>query len=236
MTIIDKLLVLFDDKKARSLEEVYSDYTDYTSQVLSSSMGRLVSRGWLMKTKTGKKYQITKGGREFMSLNLECLSNIDEERSPNFYFLMFNIPEKQRLARDIIRVFLKKVGFGQLHNAVWISYKKYDKELDKIIEVLKIKNKTISFSVKITSLETVKIIKLCQWNLSEIKKDYNEFIKVAKKFLASKNKKKIPARNLVYQLAVIVRKDPLIPFEYYPKDFFGKTAFELYYKIRKYCY
>lgn len=234
MTIINKLLVLFDDNKQRTIDDVKKVYANYSKQVLASSMGRMISRNWLTKIKFS--YKITSSGRNIVSLNLSHLKKLTKIPESYLYLLMFKIPEKKRVTRDIIRIFLRKNGFGQLHNSVWLSVKGSPTELDIIIDELQVKKNVIGLQIKVTSDEQKMLVNNCQWNFNELNNLYKNFIKLASNYLKKNQKDAVIARNLVYEYSLIVRQDPLLQYIKYPQNFCGNKAKKLYKKLRKFCY
>ena len=53
---------------------------------------------------------------------------------------MFDIPEKRRLARDLLRIRLKSWGFSQRQKSVWVSKKDCAKALRDYIKQVGIKD------------------------------------------------------------------------------------------------
>lgn len=238
MSIIDNLLVLFDDQKLKSIKEVQTVYHHFSKQVLASTLGRLISKGWIKKSKN-QCYQITTEGRKIVSSNLTNLSDLSPnniKKSLKSYFIMFNIPEKNRLYRDILRSFLQNNGFGLLHNTVWLSIKNSLDQTVNLVNQLGVKKYVIIFSAKIETDQLNELIHKTNWNFSKINKEYTDFISQSTKFFQNQTKQIIDARNLTYQYAKIVKSDPLLPKKFYPNNFLASKAYLIYESLRKHCY
>jgi DNA-binding transcriptional regulator PaaX len=151
-------------------------------------------------------------------------------------FLIINIPEKERINRDIMRIYLQNNGFGRLHNTTWINLHCDEKNLLKTLNDLGIENKTLHFSINIDDNNLNKIISYSNWNYKTINCEYNKFIDNVKSFIKNKETNKITARCLVYEYSKIVQKDPIVPNKFLPESYLGKTANNYYIKIRDYCY
>ncbi len=232
MSIIDKLLVLFDDEKQRSIDEVKLIYSSYTRQVISASLGRIVSKGWIEKK--SDKYSITKKGRSVITNFLSNIDRIDNDKNiENCLFVIFRIPEKERINRDIMRNYLVSNGFGRLHNTVWIKFNTNDHSLKKLIKELNIEKQILTFSSKLSDIKIEEIINFTSWNSVTINNKYRVFIKNANNFLNKKNKKSIEARCLVFEFAKILCEDPIVPLR--SKQNFRQMSFVLYKKIREHC-
>lgn len=235
MSILDKLIVILDDGDFKTVEEIKKYLPNYSKQIICASLGRLISKKIIIKNKD--KYKITKEGRLLVTKNIELIKNYKNNNSTNDYtFIMFNIPEKERTNRDVLRIFLSKNGFGRVHNTLWISLGKDISELEYLIKELNIKKNILIYNVKMDNKNLNKIIQKTYWDFNYINKEYNNFIEKTKKFLFSKNKSKYNARILVYSLGKIINNDPCLPKKYLNNDYKGNEAYNYYLKLRQYCY
>lgn len=233
MSIIDKLLVLFDDEEEKTLEEVLSIYNSYSKQVISASLGRIVSKGWIKKA--DNKYIITSKGRIIITEKLEKIQKIkDKEIYSLCQFIIFHIPEKERINRDIMRNFLISNGYGRLHNTVWIKFNPDKEKLKKVISELKINDKILIFETSFNSKKMNDIISFAKWNTQKIDKKYKSFILQSENYIKQKNKNEIDARCLVYEFAKIVTEDPMLPYKE-NKKCPREEAYLYYTKIRDFC-
>lgn len=234
MSIIDKILVILDEGNKYTLEEIV-DILDnnYTKQVISASLGRIITKKYAKKV--NDKYSITELGSDIITINLENIEKISERKAINsVIFITFNVSEKNRIKRDKFRNYLICNGFGRLNNTFWIGINKNIKDIKSYIDKLSlIKNTLVFESKKITNFKQV--LEHTKWN-DDLKKEYSDFIKNANIFLAMKNKNKYQARFLVYVFAKLCKKDPILPAEYLEDNYTGTKALNLYNKVRKYCY
>ena len=237
MSIIDNLLVLLDDEKERTLDEIIRSFSEYSRQVISASLGRMASKKLIKKNKRSKTYLIDNKGQKLIT---ETLNNLGKFENPNesnvCHFVLFNIPEKERVNRDIMRNYLSTNGFGRLHNTVWISTTCNIDNLKKIIASLNILDKSLLFSSDITRDNMESIIKFSTWDFDKLNKGYREFIKLSESFLKSKNKDSLYARCVVYLFAKSASLDPKLPAKLINQKYLGNEAYAIYKKIRKFCY
>lgn len=233
MSIIDKLLVLFDDQKQRTIEDVKNIFPKYSNQIISASLGRIVSRGWI--NKKSNYYQITESGRKLITNKLDGIERIENDNTfKKCLFVIFHIPEKERINRDIMRNFLLNNGYGRLHNTVWIKFNSKISILNSFIKDLKINDKVLTFEATPNQEKIKEIIDFTKWNTIKIDKKYSDFITEAKYFLNTNDKNNILARCIVYQFAKIIYEDPFLP----PKNkkiCLRDQAYKYYLKIRKFC-
>src|SRR5690606_721888 len=126
MTVIDELLVLLDDGVERTLDECAILLPDRTKQTLSSTLGRLSGTGWVEtkrdRLRATNSYRITEAGSEVVTRTLQHLKiAADDQWDGTWLFVLFNIPERQRKYRDILRNRLSGIGFGRVQNSLWAT-------------------------------------------------------------------------------------------------------------------
>jgi DNA-binding transcriptional regulator PaaX len=235
MSIIDKILVLLDDESQKSLNEIKTTLKQYSKQVVAASLGRLCSKGLIKKNNS--IYQITTAGRNIITKNLTNIENVSSNYiAKQCMVIIFKIPEKERINRDIMRNFLLANGFGRLHNTVWISLYDQTSKIKNIINELKIENKVLIFNLSTTKKKIIDIINFSKWNIDIVNNKYTSFIKQTNNYLKSKHINNFESRCLVYQYSKIVREDPMLPQDSkHSHRYKGNTAHKAYLKIRKYC-
>ncbi len=240
MSVIDEILVLLDDGNAVDLNFIKEKINGKTLQTISSTLGRLQAKGWISakKEKKSKLFQITDIGQEEVTKNLAQIKELKDTKKWNgsWQVVVFNIPEKTRYARDTFRTKLESLGFGKIQGSLWISCQNHSEKLNEIIKQLKINNYVTVFSTgKLSGADGQLIANKFEWDWKNLNSEYKKFIDAAKKFLRSK-KDSFEARALVYNYAKILKLDPRFAEEIQPKDYLGAKAFEIYEKIREYCY
>ncbi|KKS87871.1 MAG: hypothetical protein UV62_C0022G0003 [Parcubacteria group bacterium GW2011_GWC1_43_11] len=78
--------------------------------------------------------KITKGGRDFLrkmdfdNLTLERTENWDKK----WRLVIFDIPEKKKPAREVLREKLKDLGMKKLQHSIWITPFPCEKEINLI--------------------------------------------------------------------------------------------------------
>jgi len=145
----------------------------------------------------------------------------------NWYLVNFDIPEKLKRKRDILREYLRILGFGKLQNSIWISPYNFLGDIGKTIEEQNLTPYVIlSISDKVGQL-TSKMLAEKVWKISEIQEEYQKFI--------AEFKEKINPSPLqvFFQYHSILQRDPRLPKELLPEDWPGEAAYELYSKLTK---
>jgi len=163
---------------------------------------------------------LTKEGREKL-IRILPFWHEPKKWDGKWYLVIFDIPEKIRLKRDIFREDLRKLGFGQLQASVWISPYNYLNNILEIIRFYRIENFVIlSETDKLGQEESQNLAKRI-WNLDKINEEYKKFIQ---KYYLTK-----PS---IFEMKIdfysIFRKDPQLPLDLLPEDWKGEEAYKLY--------
>jgi phenylacetic acid degradation operon negative regulatory protein len=242
MTIIDELLILLDDLEEASADVIPAYFDTPNLQVIFSSLGRLVNRGWATKkTKRDQvSYSITTQGINELNQTLDTIKREDElQWDQQWRLVVFEIPETRRKLRDSFRVYLKSLGYGMLTSSVWVS--PWDKELE-----IKRFCKRHSLLDNIFYITTVPHSDTYQstvfahrcWNWQKIEQGYKTFLNdgpAELRRLDHSDKGRFMAKKLVFQYAETVKEDPQLPGKISPNAMLSKRAHELYARIRPYC-
>lgn len=106
-----------------------------------STIYRLKKSGYLKIkiTEEGRGYFLTpKSEKKVLTLKIK---NLKKKYDPQKYWLMiiFDIPEKRRKDRNMLRFYLYHLGFQKLQQSVWISPYDVYQELKKVVESLKLR-------------------------------------------------------------------------------------------------
>ncbi len=240
MTIIDDLLVLLDDEAPRDLETISTVVGDRSKQTLSSTLGRLIAKGWIERVSgRGKnRYRISKAGRNHVtSLLGQIKYHTDRTWDGQWQQVVFNIPERDRKRRDELRKLLVDCGYGRLHNSLWLSPWSNRDTIEAYIRDTKSEHDiTILDTGAVTKETSVRIATLFEWDWESLENDYAGFVAEAAEFMRQKAKDGYNARRIVFHYAKILATDPKFPAQLPVRTKSAKEAFDLYEKIRPYCY
>lgn len=77
-------------------------------------------RGWLRKTRRNANPEITAAGKRRLA---NIIPHYDRRRAwdGRMHVVTYDIPEKQRTDRDLLRVHLTRIGAAKLQDSVWIT-------------------------------------------------------------------------------------------------------------------
>lgn len=105
--------------QARIDADRFLDTINY--DVIKEAIKSARRRGWIKKTKRRRVApEITAEGKKRLA---SLLPVYQEKRTwdGKMYLVTYDIPEKQRRSRDLLREYLKRLGCGRLQDSVWIT-------------------------------------------------------------------------------------------------------------------
>lgn len=144
-----------------------------------------------------------------------------------WYLVNFDIPERLRQNRDILRENLKRLHFGKLQESIWISPYNFLGDVDGLVKEYSLTPYVIfSISDKVGQIKSKSLAERI-WNLSEIQEEYQKFIEEFKE-------NEIPSKmQAIFRYQKVLQKDPHLPKELLPEDWEGEEAHRLFLKISK---
>lgn len=230
LSTMQEILVLLEDE-----QQVPMYRLNRWGRPARGSLAKMKSLGYVTKIKVGEEdyYKITEKGESFFDATLVPLKE-NKQWDYKWRLVMFDIPETHRSDRDKLRRALTEIGLGILQASVWISSVDIKKDIDRIAKKLGLENSIKFFEVTSQAALNQQIIDKA-WNLPEINLSLERFIKEAERSLKSMgrgNGDRYNAKKLIFEYALILKKDPKLPLEFVERDELRKRARETYLKLR----
>ena len=233
LSTMQEVLILLEDEK-----EVPIYRLNRWGRSIRGVLSKLKNLGWAEKISSNNEifYRITNKGEKYFD---ETLSVLRDRGSwdKKWRLVIFDIPESNRGARDKLRRALSNIGMGILQASVWISAQDKRDKILKISERLNLKNNIKYFEVTSTPSLNKQIIGKA-WNLPEVNLDLERFIKESERTLKNMgtgNGDRFNAKKLIFQYAVVLKKDPALPDQFIQNDNLRAKAREIYLKLRVYA-
>ncbi|MBI4023238.1 hypothetical protein HY375_03690 [Candidatus Berkelbacteria bacterium] len=240
MTVIDELLVLLEDGQERTLDDCTTALDGRTRQTLSSTLGRLAGRGWV-KVKTSRSsppstYVITDEGEAMVTQTLDQLRLVEAPHDGRWLFVLFNVPERQRKYRDILRNRLIQYGFGRIQNSLWVSARDVRFTFEDLLLDERLQHHTTILRPTLSAEDAQHLVAAFEWEWKVLAAGYARFSELAGRFLKQQEQSSLGARLLVYRYAKLLSQDPKLPEGLEPEGYDRKRAHALYEKVRPFCY
>lgn len=202
--------------------------------------------------KTGDIEKIIKNGQVYIRLSDKGLKNIhrdfpisrfqNQKWDRKWRIVIFDIEEKERKNRDYLRIKLKEVGFGMIQESVWIS--PYDVALDfrEFINSNGLGSRVFVMEANKLLAGDPKKLSARIWRLEELNRKYKQLLSKLKIYNDRYNnstiqgtggmeKKKGEGEMIRQEYLEILKKDPCLPKELLPENWFGEETKDLLKKL-----
>lgn len=207
-----------------------------------SALSRLTARGLLTRSQRGRY--------TFYGLTEKALSTLDEGARRIFAFgardkhwdgkwsvVAFSISETDRDRRHLLRTRLRWLGFAPLYAALWVSP---DGDLDavaRLLEELDVSDGVL-FRADVLPRGKRRNDPLAAWDLAELRRDYERFLRRFESHRERLRKGKISTREALVERTRIMdewrafpRVDPDLPAEFLPRDWPRREARGLFLEV-----
>lgn len=129
-TLSQGILGQFESSEKLDLSAIYTAHEDkYNKKEIYNTVYRLIQQELL--DAEGKQYTITQRGRQFIHKYFPKKDGI-------WKIIIFDIPEKKRYIRTVLRSRLESLGFKKWQNSIWISPYAIDPSIEEeLLELAK---------------------------------------------------------------------------------------------------
>lgn len=190
----------------------------FNYEIIKTAMINAKRRGFIKKSKRHTWPEITEAGKRRLS---NIVPMYDERRTwdKRLHVITYDIPEKQRKQRYLLRSQLEKIGCGRLQDSVWITpYNPID-TLRRFIEEHKLGGTVIISDMgKEGSVgeEHMHDLMVRIYRLEELNKQYEDWLE--------DNREEVDHYAIIQYLSIL-KHDPQLPFELLPSWWKGDKAY-----------
>lgn len=217
----------------------------FSEQAVRSALSRMCQRGWLQRVKVGK--------RSFYSMTPTSSRLLEEGAQRIYYFqqrarqwdgrwhvITYSIPERKRGVREKLRKELTWLGYGALSYGTWISPHNSRREVERVVQELKVKRFVEVFSARHEGFATSQELVSRCWNLEEINRRYAAFLDKYRPRYQSflhrlQNGEEVPPAECFVERVMLIHEyrkfpffDPEIPQELWPEGWLAGEAAKLF--------
>ncbi len=203
----------------KSFSRVERDFDQFDSGTLKNALKNSVSAGWL-----DNNLRLTDKGWRKLSAVLPIYDSQPKEWDGVWHIVSYDIPEKKRRRRDILRGILLKLGFGPLHKSLWICPYNFLDDVEKIAKRYEIADSVLLAEANRLGKEPSRVLADKVWRLKEINQDYQEYIQ-------SIRKKELTKHQAAFGYLSILKRDPQLPDVLLPDNWLGREAYEICCKL-----
>lgn len=207
-------------------DKAFADLENINYDSVKRALYVLKKKGLIKLSGRGDKLsaQITEQG----SKRLESIVPFyDEKRvwDGKLYLVTYDVPERQRDDRDLLRRYLKKIGCGRFQDSVWLTLYNPTGVLRNFIG-----DKNLSGAVVVSCIgkdgdvgqEDVKDLVARIFQLEELNDRYADYLE------EFGGEGEVSKSQAIFGFLAILGDDPQLPFELLPGDWVGDEAYALF--------
>jgi phenylacetic acid degradation operon negative regulatory protein len=201
-------------------------------------------RSGLLKVKrTNRKsyYSLTSRGQSLLTQGAQRIFQRKKSRwDGNWNIVTYSVPERQREARDSLRLELGWLGYGALVEATWIAPYNLTREVADLVRRLNIEKHVHIFSAQHQGQADPKEIVARCWNLDRIHQKYADFLNEYQPKLEEHLRRLkagetiepsecfVERFNLIHEYRKLPYYDPDLPLELLPANWLRPQAVALF--------
>ncbi|MBI4262430.1 hypothetical protein HY624_02795 [Candidatus Uhrbacteria bacterium] len=213
----------------QTFNRAWLDLESFHYTIPETAVKQLTLRGWMKRTQRDvRAWRITAAGRQ----RIAALFPSYKTHRPwdgKMYLITYDVPERARHHRDILREELRKLGCGMIQASVWMTPYYPRKILREIVDA-----HNIPGSILVSDLgkngsigeQTLEALIRDIYKLDELEQEYAKFI-----HNCTSGFYRHPI-TVHCALTNILEHDPQLPFALLPKPWIGNTAYEQYISTR----
>ncbi len=213
-----------------------SGWPQYKKKSLTATVYRMLSAGDIEKVQKGDKafLRVTPQGLDRLKRDFPLAKWSNYSWDGKWRMVIFDVEEKQRQGRDMVRSKLKELGFGMLQRSVWISPFKIEEDLVAFFEHLGFGDEILVLVVDTLFSGDEQGLAERIWKLNDLNEKYEilafEWERDEEEFKENRRRLKDEAFSWEQKLLTLLMADPYLPKELLPKPWYRDEAQEIYQK------
>lgn len=211
-----------------------------SESAVRASLFRLRQKGILVGSKEGREtfYVLSDLGREVFESFWIKIVMAEEPWEGKWLLFSFNIPERKRNLRNLLREELKQHKFGRLHTNLWISPYDLRSECQRIVRELGVEEYVVMFLTEQVG-DDPRELAANAWDLKGLERVYEGFMRKYSEELEELRHKVLSGEmqaspgaflnvlEMKEELVELFEKEPMLPAELLPKNWIGFKFREL---------
>lgn len=205
----------------------------YPKNALQTAVGRMLKTGQIARSiKNGEVvWKLTATGKNQLTRSFPLLKWQQSGWDGWWRIVIFDVAEKQRKIRDILRDKLVELGFGQWQKSVYVSPHDVASDMIEFLESVNLTKQASVFTAQELGPGQEERIER-MWRLDKLNESYSKVIEEWEKVKEKSVNQKI-VRKIISRYLSAVETDPFLPASLLPKPWFGFQAQKIFKQLKK---
>lgn len=198
---------------------------DYNSFRLTKMISRLFHTGYMEKIiKNGKPYlRLTSKARDSLKRDFSLFRQQNRSWDGKWRLVIFDIKEKERYLRDMLREKLVELGFGRLQKSIYLSPFDFNQDLAEFFQAEGILGRAFVLAAKHELMGDPKDLANLVWQLTDLNEEYESLWREIQE-LKGGLKSGEAVKEIKNKYLELIIKDPCLPWDLLPADWLGESV------------
>jgi len=221
LLLLAKGLDFWETTMSYSAQRYFLYFGRWRKSTILPAISKLLSVGDIEKiTKNGQVYlRLTSQGNQKLKQDIPLVALSQKPWDKKWRMVVFDIPEKEKVTREILRNKLVSLGFGMWQKSVYISPYDLAQEVNQFLKHQKLFEYCVCLEAKRLSNGDDQNIAKKTWQLDKLADKYEKFIENCQELEEKKEKKSLKKHqlsSLVQEFIDLLEIDPFLPKELLP--------------------
>ena len=186
------------------------------------ALDHLKSKGWIKRD-----LHVTREGQKRLNTFVPALRKYPKRWSGIWYLVSFDIPERIAGKRNNLRTTLRRIGFGKLHESLWISPYNFLGDVARYCKADQLQKFVLpAISDKVGTRQSKELADQV-WNLEQLNSGYRAWMEQYKKGSADLEEQ----FKLIFGYSALLRRDPFLPKPLLPSPWYGERVHAMFKKL-----
>lgn len=189
---------------------------------IQRALTHLKSKGWIKHDLT-----VCSEGQKRLNTFVPEVRKYPKRWKGVWYLVSFDIPEKIAWKRNNLRTALERMGFGKLHQSLWISPYNFLGDVEKYCKNEQLQKFVLpAISDKVGTRMSQELADQV-WHLEQLNNGYHAWIREYEK----RNTDPEAQFKLIFEYSALLRRDPFLHKPLLPRPWYGDQAHKLFRKL-----
>lgn len=190
------------------------------------ALDHLKSKGWIKRD-----LHVTREGQKRLTTFIPEPRKYPKRWSGIWYLVSFDIPERIAWKRDNFRISLRSMGFGKLHESLWISPYNFLGDAQAYCKAERLTEYVLPAISEEVGTRASKELADRIWRLEGLNNEYAKWIEGYIEGYKEGNADPEKQFRLILTYSTLLRRDPFLPRPLLPSSWFGERAHKLFQKL-----
>ena len=212
----------FTGRSTRGVHEAIRWAEGVNVDSIRRALDQLKSKGWIKRDLT-----VTWEGQKRLNTFVPESRKYPKRWSGIWYLISFDIPERIAWKRNNLRTTLQRMGFGKLHESLWISPYNFLGDAQKYYKAEHLNEYVLPAISKEVGTRASKDLADRVWKLEALNNEYAQWIEEYKKGSTDPEEQ----FKLIFTYSALLRRDPFLPKPLLPTPWFGERVHGMFKKL-----